>query len=137
MSFRLERWGLFPRPNLEARVFIHATFRSEQPANGVAAATRARVDAPSFFRYAFRTCRLCASRIRRAGEKPRGYSSKPNASVWMPHKNRHLRLRESRAMGKSVQSPDNPFMSFVDYSHSFSHTEKRAPPLSGKSSALA
>jgi len=48
MSSRLKRWGN-PRPNLKAGVFIHAITRSGQPANGVAAATRARVDAPSFF----------------------------------------------------------------------------------------
>jgi hypothetical protein len=49
--YRLERWGFNPRPNLKARVFVHAFRRSGQPANGVAAATRARVDAPSFFPY--------------------------------------------------------------------------------------
>jgi hypothetical protein len=75
ISIRLERWGVNPRPNLKARVFIHAFRRSGQPANGVAAATRARVDAPSFFPYslppfglAFDRC-LSASRITRVAER--------------------------------------------------------------------
>jgi hypothetical protein len=85
MSFRLERWGFIPRPNLKAGVCFHAMFRSGQPANGVAAATRARVDAPSFFPYycSSKPCRLCASRITGAAKKSPRYSSKPNASVWM------------------------------------------------------
>jgi hypothetical protein len=56
---RLERWGC-PRPNLKAGVFSHAITRSGQPSNGVAAATRARVDAPSFFPYLFLYLSWCS-----------------------------------------------------------------------------
>jgi hypothetical protein len=115
----LSGWNVgasIPRPNLKARVFVHAFRRSGQPANGVAAATRARVDAPSFFPYslppfglAFDRC-LSASRITRVAERLHCSLSKPNASAWIPHENRYLRQVCVKTLGKSVQSPDIPFM---------------------------
>jgi hypothetical protein len=82
-SSRLERWG-YPRPNLKAGVSVHASRRPGQPANGVAAATRARVDAPSFFPYLSKPCRVFASRITRETRISPPNSSKPGASAWMP-----------------------------------------------------
>src|SRR6185312_3561669 len=64
-NFRLERWGLQPRPNLKACVSLHDIFDvPDSLLMRMAAATRARVDAPSFLPYPS-ICLLCTLRIRR------------------------------------------------------------------------
>jgi hypothetical protein len=76
--------------------------------------TRARVDAPSFFRYPYKPLRVWCLTVRfphhaegfEACVKP----SKPNASAWLPRENRDLQWDCGVWTAKSVQSPDIPFM---------------------------
>ena len=101
----------------------------------MAAATRARVDAPSFCRYP--SICLCTLRISEAVRIGHVGGSKPNASGWKLFENRGLRIQRPHEERQSVQSLDIRFMSFVGDSHTLSRTENRTPEPSARSIASA
>src|SRR5215470_16083091 len=111
-NFRLERWSELPRPNLKACVSVHVS--SSVPDSlliRMAAATRARVDAPSFLPYPS-ICRVrsphhAAARLFFVWDE-----ANPMPAVGCYSKTEACEFSDPHFEGESVQSLDIRFMSF-------------------------